>query len=32
MDIKNLDQLDWIEADIKLVKELMEKYILKIRL
>jgi hypothetical protein len=27
MDIKNLDQLDWIEADIKLVKELMEKYI-----
>ena len=27
MEIKNLDQLDWIEADIKLVKELMEKYI-----
>ena len=27
MDITNLDQLDWIEADIKLVKELMKKYI-----
>ena len=27
MEIKNLDQLDWIEADIKLVKELMKKYI-----
>ena len=27
MDIKNLDQLDWIEADIQLVKELMKKYI-----
>ena len=26
MEIKNLDQLDWIEADIKLVKELMKKY------
>tara|TARA_B100001063_G_scaffold185492_1_gene175339 strand:+ start:543 stop:938 length:396 start_codon:yes stop_codon:yes gene_type:complete len=27
VDIKNLDQLDWLEADIELVEDIMKKYI-----
>tara|TARA_B100000686_G_C15897716_1_gene528721 strand:- start:101 stop:502 length:402 start_codon:yes stop_codon:yes gene_type:complete len=29
MSIKNIDKLDWIEADIELVKNLKQKYLLR---